>query len=169
MIHRRWIQNASRETLDHSIMYIFAVALEDGNWHHIRSYSKSRAKKKSTFKIWNSIKTHEDKKWTKKYHDSDPKKRSFGASVVVTLKNGKKIKETLEKADAHPFGARPFKRKNYINKFSILTKNIIAKKESKRFLKNVQKLKMIKTGQLYELNIVINKSKLKRSNKKGIF
>ena len=27
--------NASRETLDHSIMYIFAVALEDGNWHHI--------------------------------------------------------------------------------------------------------------------------------------
>ena len=24
--------NASRETLDHSIMYIFAVALEDGSW-----------------------------------------------------------------------------------------------------------------------------------------
>ena len=28
--------NASRETLDHSIMYIFAVALEDGTWHHVR-------------------------------------------------------------------------------------------------------------------------------------
>ena len=161
--------NASRETLDHSIMYIFAVALEDADWHHIKSYTKSRTKRKSTIKIWHSIKTHEDKKWTKKYHHADPKKKSFGAKVVVTLKNGKKIKETLEKADAHPFGARPFKRKNYINKFSILTKNIIAKKESKRFLKNVQKLKMIKTGQLYELNIVINKSKLKRSNKKGIF
>ena len=26
--------DASRETLDHSIMYIFAVALEDGTWHH---------------------------------------------------------------------------------------------------------------------------------------
>ena len=38
--------NASRETLDHSIMYIFAVALEDGNWHHIRSYTKARANKK---------------------------------------------------------------------------------------------------------------------------
>ena len=25
---------ASRETLDHSIMYIFAVALQDGGWHH---------------------------------------------------------------------------------------------------------------------------------------
>ena len=32
--------NASRETLDHSIMYIFAVALEDGDWHHIKSYTK---------------------------------------------------------------------------------------------------------------------------------
>jgi len=28
---------ASRETLDHSIMYIFAVALEDADWHHIKT------------------------------------------------------------------------------------------------------------------------------------
>ena len=67
--------NASRETLDHSIMYIFAVALEDGNLHHIKSYTKSRAKQKSTIRIWHSIKTHEDKKWTKKYHDQKPKNK----------------------------------------------------------------------------------------------
>ena len=30
---------ASRETLDHSIMYIFAVALEDGDWHHVKADS----------------------------------------------------------------------------------------------------------------------------------
>ena len=65
--------NASRETLDHSIMYIFAVALEDSDWHHVKSYTRSRAKRKSTIKIWHSIKTHEDKKWTKKYHHHDPK------------------------------------------------------------------------------------------------
>ena len=35
--------NASRETLDHSIMYIFAVALEDGSWHHIDSYTPERS------------------------------------------------------------------------------------------------------------------------------
>ncbi|MCT4574143.1 hypothetical protein N3930_45180, partial [Bacillus thuringiensis] len=29
---------ASRETLDHSVPYIFAVALQDGAWHHERSY-----------------------------------------------------------------------------------------------------------------------------------
>ena len=53
--------NASRETLDHSIMYIFAVALEDGDWHHVKSYTKARANRKSTIKIWRSIKTYEDK------------------------------------------------------------------------------------------------------------
>ena len=42
MIHKKWIQTASRETLDHSIMYIFAAALEDGKWHHINSYTPER-------------------------------------------------------------------------------------------------------------------------------
>ena len=161
--------NASRETLDHSIMYIFAVALEDGNLHHIKSYTKSRAKQKSTIRIWHSIKTHEDKKWTKKYHDPKPKNKSFGAKTVVTLKNGSKIIESLNRADSHPYGARPFKRDNYINKFLILTKNIISKKESDRFLITVQKLMKLKVGQLDKLNIEIKKTKLKRNYKKGIF
>ena len=160
---------ASRETLDHSIMYIFAVALEDADWHHIKSYTKSRANRKSTIKIWKCIKTHEDKKWTRKYHDSDPKNKSFGAKVVVTMKNGKKISEQLERADAHPYGARPFKRKDYINKFKILTKNIIFRKESLRFIKIVQNLRKLKNGQLGKLNIEVNKKYLKKNNKKGIF
>ncbi len=161
--------NASRETLDHSIMYIFAVALEDADWHHVKSYTKSRAKRKSTIKIWRSIKTHEDKKWTKKYHDPNPKKKSFGAKVIVTLKNGKKLIEQLDKADAHPYGSRPFIRSNYINKFLVLTKNIISKKESNRFLKTVQNLKKLKSGQIQKLNIEVKKSKLKRNLKIGIF
>jgi 2-methylcitrate dehydratase len=161
--------NASRETLDHSIMYIFAVALEDGDWHHVKSYTKARANKKSTIKIWKSITTYEDKKWTKKYHDPNPKKKSFGARVVVTLNNGKKITEQLDRADAHPYGARPFKRQNYINKFLTLTDGILDKKESSRFLKTVQNLKNLKAGQLDKLNIEIKKSKLKRNLKKGIF
>ncbi len=161
--------NASRETLDHSIMYIFAVALEDADWHHIKSYTKSRANKKSTIKIWKSITTHEDKKWTKKYHDPNPKKKSFGAKVVVTLKNGKKITEQLDKADAHPYGARPFKRKDYIKKFINLTDKIISKKESNRFLKDVQNLKYLKKGKLDKLNIEVGKRYLKLNNKKGIF
>jgi|TARA_B100001540_G_scaffold147560_1_gene130876 2-methylcitrate dehydratase len=160
---------SSRETLDHSIMYIFAVALEDADWHHIKSYTKSRAARKSTIKIWHSIKTHEDKKWTKKYHDPNPKNKSFGAKVIVTLKNGKRLSEELDKADAHPYGARPFKRENYINKFLTLTEDIISKNESNRFLKTVQNLRKLKSGQLNKLNIEIKKSKLKRNLKKAIF
>src|SRR5579872_4768627 len=32
---------ASRETLDHSSMYIFAVALEDGQWHHVKKIGRA--------------------------------------------------------------------------------------------------------------------------------
>ena len=161
--------NASRETLDHSIMYIFAVALEDGDWHHEKSYSKSRSNRKSTVKLWKSIKTHEDKKWTKKYHDPNPKNKSFGAKVIVTLNNGKKVIEELERADAHPYGARPFKRENYIKKFKILTDKILSNKESERFLKTVQNLKYLKNGQLNKLNIEVSNKKIKKNKKKSIF
>ncbi len=161
--------NASRETLDHSIMYIFAVALEDGNWHHIKSYSKARARKKSTIRIWRSIKTHEDKKWTKKYHNPNPKKKSFGAKVVITLKNGKKIIEQQDRADAHPYGSRPFERQDYINKFLTLTEKIVEKNESDRFLRTVQNLKNLKSGQLERLNVQVKKNKIKKNPKKGIF
>ena len=160
---------ASRETLDHSIMYIFAVALEDADWHHVKSYTKARANRKSTIKIWRSIRTHEDKKWTRKYHDPNPKKKSFGAKVIITMKNGKKISEQLERADAHPYGSRPFKRNDYIKKFKTLTDKIISRKESLKFLNTVQKLKKHKKGQLIKLNIEVNKKYLKQNNKKGIF
>ena len=161
--------NASRETLDHSIMYIFAVALEDGDWHHEKSYTKSRSNRKSTIKLWRLIKTHEDKKWTKKYHDPNPRKKSFGAKVIITLKNGKKITEQIDKADAHPYGARPFKRENYIKKFRTLTNKIISTKESQRFLKTVQNLRKLKNGQLDRLNIVVSNKKLKRNMRNSIF
>ncbi len=105
----------------------------------------------------------------KKYHDPNPRKKAFGAKVVITLNNGKKITEQQGVADAHPYGLRPFKRKNYINKFLTLTENILDKKESDRFLKVVQNLKKLKPGQLDKLNIEVKKSKLKRNFKKGIF
>ena len=161
--------NASRETLDHSIMYIFAVALEDGDWHHEKSYSKSRSNRKSTIKLWKLIKTHEDKKWTRKYHDPNPKNKSFGAKVVVKFNNGKKIIDQLEKADAHPYGARPFKRQDYIRKFKTLTDKILSKKESERFLKTVQNLRKLKEGQLGKLNIEVSNKKIKKNKKKSIF
>jgi len=147
--------NASRETLDHSIMYIFAVALEDGKWHHINSYTPERSNKKSTVDLWKKIKTFEDKKWTKKYHDPNPKKKCFGGRVIIKMKDGAKLEDQLGIADAHPNGKRPFKRENYINKFKTLTANIIDQKESERFLEDVQNLKQINKAELHKLNIEV--------------
>ena len=64
--------------------------------------------------------------------------------MVITLKNGRKIIEEQGVADAHPYGLRPFKRKDYIEKFLTLTENILNKKESDRFLEVVQNLKKLK-------------------------
>ena len=80
---------------------------------------------------------------------------------MITLKNGKKVTEEQGVADAHPYGARPFKRKNYIKKFLTLTENILSKKESDRFLKTVQNLRKLKSGQLNNLNIEVGKVNLK--------
>ncbi len=52
---------ASREILGHYVMYIFSVALEDGKWHHVDSYTSKRANTKSTGVRWKKIKTFEDK------------------------------------------------------------------------------------------------------------
>jgi 2-methylcitrate dehydratase len=161
---------ASRETLDHSIMYIFAVALEDGAWHHVKSYTPQRARRKSTIKLWRKIVTRENKKWTKKYHDKDPKKKCFGGKVVIKMKNGKTISEEINVADAHPAGKRPFNRNEYINKFKTLTEGIISKKESARFLKLVQNLRKLKAKDLKGLNVeVLPKVKSKSKSSKGIF
>jgi 2-methylcitrate dehydratase len=89
---------------------------------------------------------------------------------VVTLNNGKRITEQLDRADAHPYGARPFKKaETILIKFLTLTDGILNKKESDRFLKIVQNLKNLKSGQLNKLNLEIKKSDLKRNLKKGIF
>ena len=144
---------ASRETLDHSIMYIFAVALEDGKWHHIDSYTPERANTKSTVELWKKIKTFEDKKWTKKYHDPNPNKKCFGGRVIIKMKNGSKIQEQIDVADAHPNGKNPFKRKDYIKKFKTLTSGIIEIDESERFLKDVQNLVNLNKTELSKLNI----------------
>ena len=103
---------ASRETLDHSIMYIFAVALEDGSWHHESSYARERATRPSTVALWRKITTVEDPEWTRRYHASEPGEKAFGGRVVITMDDGSVIEDSLAVADAHPLGARPFGARN---------------------------------------------------------
>ena len=161
---------ASRETLDHSIMYIFAVALEDGAWHHVKSYTPQRARRKTTVNLWRKISTRENSKWTKKYHDPNPTNKCFGGKVIIKMKDGSTISEEINVADAHPSGKRPFKREQYISKFKTLTDGMISKSESARFLGLAQNLKSLRPNELKNLNISVNsKIKNRKSNKKTIF
>ena len=147
--------NASRETLDHSIMYILSVALEDGSWDHIESYSPDRAKRDSTVNLWQKISTREDPEWTKRYHDPDPSKRAFGGRVEVKLKTGETIIDELAVANAHPSGAKPFKREDYIRKFKSLTEQLLDHNESDRFLDIVQELAALDNSGLRKINIEV--------------
>jgi len=163
--------NASRETLDHSIMYIFAVALQDGEWHHVKSYAPERARREDTVKLWHKISTVEDPKWTERYHDQDPKRKAFGARVVITMKDGTVIDEEKALANAHPDGARPFTRKEYIHKFRTLTEGIISKEECERFLDTVQKLPNLSADEIDSLNVTVDATEMIMNQKddRGIF
>src|SRR5271165_4229219 len=79
---------ASRETLDHSIMYIFAVALQDGKWHHVDSYTSKRAGRADTIRLWHKIETAEDPEWTRRYLSTDPAEQAFGGRVEVLMQDG---------------------------------------------------------------------------------
>ena len=85
------------------------------------------------------------------------------------MKNGEKIEDEISVADAHPSGNRPFKRSNYIEKFQTLTKEIITPKESERFLKAVQNLRKLKSGELIKLNVEVKRKSLRTKSKKTIF
>ena len=57
---QKYDPTASRETLDHSIPYIFAVALQDGSWHHVDSYAPERAQRPDTVELWRKVTTTEE-------------------------------------------------------------------------------------------------------------
>ncbi|MDX6553936.1 MAG: 2-methylcitrate dehydratase [Miltoncostaeaceae bacterium] len=139
---------ASRETLDHSIPYILAVALQDRAWHHERSYAPERARRPDTVALWHSIRTVEDPEWTARYHDPDPERRAFGGRLVVTLDDGTVIEDELGVADAHPRGARPFARPQYVEKFRTLAEGVIAPAEQDRFLAVAESLPELRPEQL---------------------
>ncbi|MGC9449422.1 MmgE/PrpD family protein [Cereibacter johrii] len=160
---------ASRETLDHSIMYIFAVALEDGGWHHERSYAPERARRPETVALWHKISTLEDPEWTRRYHARDPKEKAFGGRVVVTMKDGRIVTDELALADAHPCGANPFRRENYVAKFLTLSEGIVAPAEQQRFLDAVENLAVLPTDGLGILNFSVDPAQLGNHRPSGLF
>ncbi|WAM13740.1 2-methylcitrate dehydratase PrpD [Rhodococcus sp. JS3073] len=162
---------ASRETLDHSVMYIFAVALQDGTWHHERSYAPERAQRPDTVELWRKISTAEDPEWTRRYHSTDPDEKAFGARAEITLKSGEVLVDELAVADAHPLGARPFARDQYVAKFRTLADAVVAPAEQDRFLHAAYRAADLLPGELDQLTFTVTEDVLARAPKlpKGLF
>lgn len=160
---------ASRETLDHSIMYIVAVALQDGSWHHVRSYAPERTNRADTVRLWQKIHTIERPEWTERYHSIDPNVKAFGGRITITMNDGSVISDELAVANAHPLGATPWTRPDYIRKFRTLTDGIITSQEADRFLEVAQRLPDLSAKELYELEITLPSGELRKNPKVGIF
>ncbi|MFB8146496.1 MmgE/PrpD family protein [Microbacterium sp. NPDC056003] len=151
---QKYDPKASRETLDHSIPYIFAVALQDGGWHHVDSYAPERAGREDTVALWHKITTAEDAEWTRRYHSEDPNEKAFGGRVEIRLTSGETIEDEIAVADAHPLGARPFARADYIRKFRILAEPVLSAEEIDRFLDLAERLPELTPEEVQQLSIV---------------
>ena len=162
---------ASRETLDHSVMYIFAVALQDGTWHHERSYAPERVERPDTVELWRKISTAEDPEWTRRYHATDPDEKAFGARAEITLKSGEVLVDELAVADAHPLGARPFARDQYVAKFRTLADGVVEPAEQDRFLDAACRAADLLPGELDQLTFTVTEDVLARAPRlpKGLF
>lgn len=151
---QKYDPTASRETLDHSIPYIFAVALQDGGWHHVDSYAPGRAGRADTVELWQKITTAEDPEWTRRYHSDDPNEKAFGGRVEIRLTSGETVVDEIAVADAHPLGARPFAREDYVRKFRTLAEGVLAADEIERFLDLAQRLPELAPEEVQQLTIV---------------
>jgi 2-methylcitrate dehydratase len=131
--------DASRGTLDHSLMYILAVALEDGTWDYETSYASERAHRPETIALWRKIRTTEGADWTRWYHEKEPAKRRSGGRIEITLKDGSVIADQIDNPNAANYPT-PWRRSDYIEKFRTLTERSVDPDEIQRFLDTVQRL-----------------------------
>ncbi|MFT2818033.1 MmgE/PrpD family protein [Leifsonia sp. A12D58] len=167
---QKYDPQASRETLDHSIPYIFTVALQDGTWNHVDSYSSERAGRPDTVALWHKTTTVEDPEWTRRYHSLDVNEKAFGGRVVITLTDGRQIVDEIAVADAHPLGARPFGRAEYVNKFRTLAADVLEADEIERFLALAERLPELNAHEIGELTIVARPGLLQAAGlPKGLF
>ena len=150
---QKYDPTASRETLDHSIPYIVAVALQDGAWHHVDSYAPERAARPDTVALWQKITTTEDAEWTRRYHSLDLSEKAFGGRIEIELSDGTRVVDEIAVADAHPLGARPFARAEYVGKFRMLAEGILSPDEIDRFLDVAQRLPELSPAELGGLTV----------------
>ncbi len=144
--------DASRETLDHSILYIFAVALEDGRWHHIDSYLPERARRPATVRLWHKVRTIEDAEWTRRFTGAASVQKDHGGRVVITMSDGTVIEDEIAVPDSHPRGSKTYGADDYARKFNDLAGHLVEPDEADRFFEAVAGLRSIPAGGLGQIH-----------------
>jgi 2-methylcitrate dehydratase len=142
--------DSPRGTLDHSIMFAIARAIQLGRWdedvYDIRAEEKDELRAAMA-----KIKTVQVETWERRYHSTDPKEQSFGGKMIVTLADGAVISDEKACANAHPLGKTPWKRPQYVRKLETLTKEYLSDKARAQFLAVVEALENQPAHKLAEL------------------
>jgi 2-methylcitrate dehydratase len=73
--------------------------------------------------------------------------------VEIRLADGRVITDEIAVADAHPLGARPFARADYVTKFRTLAQNVLEEAEIERFLALAERLPELSAAELGGLTI----------------
>jgi 2-methylcitrate dehydratase len=84
------------------------------------------------------------------------------------MQDGSVIADEMAVANAHPNGAAPWKRPDYINKFRIMTEGLITADEANRFLQACEELPSLPAGELHRLNVAMPEGTV-QAGKPGIF
>ncbi len=164
----KWDPTTSRETLDHSAMYVFAVALQDGDWHHDASYASDRARRPDTLALWKKVRTVSDPFWTREFEDPLSLDKAHGARVVVTLEDGSTIEDELRVANSHPRGNAPWKFDDYCKKLLSLSSDYVSASEASRFLDTAASLSNGRDSNPVDLSIDAGFG-LERMSEQGLF
>lgn len=162
---------APRRFLDHSAMYCFAVTLEDGGWDNFGNYTSERAQRPSTVRLWQKISTVEDPDWNARFYERDGLDKDLGAKAVISFKDGRQLTDELAVADAHPRGARPFDRPQYVKKFDGLVEGLAAPGARDRFIGLVERLDTLTAEEVRAMNIEVTPGTVEAAERddRGIF
>ena len=163
--------DASRETLDHSLAYIVAVALEDGCFHHEHSYAYERTHRRETIDLWHKVHSVIDPAWDALYRQALLDRPALGGRLEIHFNDGRVISGEKAVADAHTHGARPMDHAGYVAKFRTLAGPVLASEVLEDFLSLAYGLPEATPEALSRLNPPLPPGRLhaNKSDGRGIF
>jgi 2-methylcitrate dehydratase len=117
--------DAPRGTLDHSIMFAIARALQLGRWDEA-VYDIAEHEKPALRDLMLKVETRFDAEWERKYHSTEPTEQAMGGKLIFQFSSGAPdIEIAKDRANAHCYGATPWGRADYIRKFDSLTAGLV--------------------------------------------